>query len=131
MKRLFVVSLSLFVAAFIAIMLSSCGTPDRVASSVAVSEETGTVLVDVRTPEEFVSGHLDGAMNVPAEAVDFDQLIAELDREQTYVVYCRSGRRSQQAVSLMQEAGFTRLIDLGSLENAQKYTGLGVVRWVG
>jgi rhodanese-related sulfurtransferase len=52
------------------------------------------VLLDVRTPAEFSSGHLEGATLVDAKAPDFDQKLAELNRSKTYLLYCRTGHRS-------------------------------------
>ena len=52
---------------------------------IAVTE--GTVLLDVRTPGEFASGHLDGALSIDVQAADFDARVAELDPDAAYVVY--------------------------------------------
>ena len=71
-------------------------------------------MVDVRTPEEFASGHVPGAINIP-----FDELprrAAEIGPPATPVVlYCRSGRRSGIAVDALQKAGFSKLYDLKSV----------------
>ncbi|HYD41850.1 MAG TPA: rhodanese-like domain-containing protein [Anaeromyxobacter sp.] len=71
----------------------------------------GVKVVDVRTPEEFASGHVPGAVNIP-----YDQMPAragELGPPSTPVlVYCRSGRRSGVAAQTLREKGYTRLWDL-------------------
>lgn len=76
----------------------------------------GATLLDVRTPEEFAEGHLDGAINIPV-----DQLasrVAELGpHERAVVVYCRSGRRSASASQTLRDAGFTDVHDLGAMSN--------------
>jgi rhodanese-related sulfurtransferase len=72
----------------------------------------GTVVLDVRTPEEFATGHLAGARNVDFRAADFTTRIAALDRATTYAVYCHSGNRSGQALQAMTGTGFTHLADL-------------------
>jgi rhodanese-related sulfurtransferase len=82
----------------------------------------------VRTPEEFAAGHLDGAVLVDIKDASFDARIAELDPSMSYVVYCRSGNRSAQAVERMKAAGFGNLSDLGSLENASSQTGIAIVQ---
>src|SRR3990170_8831789 len=69
-------------------------------------------VLDVRTPEEYAEGHIDGATLIDFYEPDFANRIAELDRSAAYVVYCRSGNRSGQAVSLMKEQGFTAVNDL-------------------
>jgi rhodanese-related sulfurtransferase len=90
--------------------------------------EVGTaMIIDVRTPEEFAAGHLDGAVLIDIKDASFDSKIAELDTEAEYVIYCRSGNRSAQAVERMRAAGFANLTDLGSLENASEVSGIGVV----
>jgi phage shock protein E len=74
----------------------------------------GAVLLDVRTPAEFAAGHLDGALNVPV-----DELPRRLDevgpRDKPVVIYCRSGRRSATAASLMRQSGFASVHDLGGM----------------
>ena len=71
------------------------------------SAEAGTVVVDVRTPDEYAAGHVDGAINVDVESADFGAQIAALPKDTQYAVYCRSGRRSTLATDQMSEAGFT------------------------
>jgi len=72
----------------------------------------GTVLLDVRTPAEFATGHLTGARNVDIEGSGFASQIASLDKNATYAVYCHSGNRSGAALEQMAAAGFTHLYDL-------------------
>jgi phage shock protein E len=74
----------------------------------------GGRLVDVRSPGEFASGHLDGAINIPV-----DQLASrsgEIGPADTpVVVYCRSGARSASAAGVLRRNGFTRVLDLGPM----------------
>lgn len=88
----------------------------------------GAVIIDVRTPEEFASGHLDGALNIDVSSLDFDQKIIELDPKVRYLIYCRSGNRSAQALARMNGLGFTDMVDLGSIESASDATGIKVIR---
>jgi len=87
-----------------------------------------SIILDVRTPEEFAAGHLDGAVLVDIKDPSFDEKLTALDPSVPYVVYCRSGNRSAQAVERMKAAGFTDLTDLGSLENASSKTGIAIVQ---
>ena len=87
-----------------------------------------SIILDVRTPEEFSTGHLDGAVLVDIKDPSFDEKLTALDPSVPYVVYCRSGNRSAQAVERMKAAGFTDLTDLGSLENASSKTGIAIVQ---
>lgn len=75
-------------------------------------KEPGTILLDVRTPAEYTSGHLPQAQNVDIEAADFPTRIAALDKKATFAVYCRSGNRSGRALEQMAAAGFTHVYDL-------------------
>lgn len=68
--------------------------------------EPGTVILDVRSREEFAEGHLDGAINIDVEDPSFAEEIEGLNKSVPYAVYCRSGNRSQIAIDLMREAGF-------------------------
>lgn len=72
----------------------------------------GVVVVDVRTPQEYAEGHLDGALNLDVSAPDFTTAIAALDPDVTYALYCRSGNRSAQAMDVMSSAGMTSLAHL-------------------
>jgi len=68
--------------------------------------DRGAVLLDVRTPEEFAIGHIDGALNIPID--DLGARIAELaDKDNPVIVYCRSGSRSAQAAKTLEKAGFS------------------------
>lgn len=68
------------------------------------------VVVDVRTPEEFRQGHIKGAVNINLNSNVFRDKIETLNRQTTYLVYCRSGRRSKEAVQIMQNLGFTHIL---------------------
>jgi rhodanese-related sulfurtransferase len=89
----------------------------QVAAAEAVSMLADRTVIDVRTPEEYASGHIAGAVNIPVEASDFGDRIGELDHSGSYLLYCRSGRRSALAADLMAEAGFDDLVDAGGLES--------------
>ena len=84
-------------------------------------------IIDVRTPEEFAAGHIQGAINIDVESKDFEAKILELEKTGHYYLYCRSGRRSEIAHQKMIDLGFTRVADLGSMEDAAATTGLPVV----
>jgi len=72
----------------------------------------GLVILDVRTPEEFNSGYLQGATMIDFYASDFTDRLAELDRDVPYLVYCRSGNRSGQTINIMKDLGFTNVTDI-------------------
>lgn len=107
-------------------MTISCGNGSSTGSKVLTAEEyamaigtdTTAVVIDVRTPEEYAQGHIDGAslMNVSEEDAFVDSVDA-LDTSHTYYIYCRSGRRSRKAAILMLERGL-RVVDLKGGYNA-------------
>ncbi|HSP78184.1 MAG TPA: rhodanese-like domain-containing protein [Myxococcaceae bacterium] len=76
--------------------------------------EQGALLLDVRTPEEFASGHLQGAVNIPVD--ELERRAKELpSRQAGIVIYCRSGNRSRRAEHILRDKGFEKLIDLGPM----------------
>lgn len=101
--------------------------PSRGAAPATITVDASTTVIDVRTPEEFASGHLDGAVNIDLSAADFDDRIAALDPSAAYVVYCRSGSRSAQAAARMADLGFDDVLDAGGLEQAARASGLAIV----
>jgi rhodanese-related sulfurtransferase len=82
------------------------------------------VLIDVRTPHEFQSGHLKDALNIDIYSEEFQSQIANLDRSKRYGLYCRSGNRSGQAARLMKSLGFTQVENLGGVAQASRVTGV-------
>jgi rhodanese-related sulfurtransferase len=72
----------------------------------------GAVLLDVRTPSEFASGHLEGAINVDFDNPTFTSEVQKLDKATPYFVYCRSGNRSGQAIAIMKKEGFKNIAEL-------------------
>jgi phage shock protein E len=86
-----------------------------------------TVVLDVRTPEEFASGHLPNARNLDVQSAGFDAGLATLDKKATFAVYCRSGHRSGQALERMKATGFTHVADLNGGIAAWSQAGRTVV----
>lgn len=86
----------------------------------------GDVLLDVRTPEEFASGHLQGALNLPYDQITADVVTQIPDKTATIQVYCRSGRRSAIAVETLKTLGYTDLQDLGGFSDAQVVLNLPI-----
>ena len=77
------------------------------------------VILDVRTPEEFAEGHLDGAVNLDVQARDFEKKLRVLDRKKSYLVYCRTGNRSRKATVAMEALGFRSIFHMNE----------GIVKW--
>lgn len=70
------------------------------------------IIIDVRTPREFVTGHIANAINIDAESGNFTTEIESLDKTKTYAVYCRSGNRSGTATKIMADAGFKKIYNM-------------------
>jgi rhodanese-related sulfurtransferase len=112
----------------IALMVSMLFTTAACSTTEAVDMETVTSVIDVRSPEEYNAGHLEGALLIPVEVGDFVGSISELDREGNYIIYCRTGRRADVAIQQMTALGFKNMTNLGSLENAAAVTQIPVVQ---
>jgi len=80
----------------------------------------GLVVLDIRTPEEFAAGRLADSVNIDFYAADFAARIEALDRDTPYVVYCRTGNRSESAAALMRDLGFDEVYEIEG----------GIVSWV-
>lgn len=77
------------------------------------------VIIDIRTPSEYEAEHLEGAVNIDYYAESFREELEALDRETTYLIYCRTGRRAAGALTIMRELGFMHVYNIAG----------GIVRW--
>jgi len=87
------------------------------------------VILDVRTEQEFRQGHIQGAALLDYYAPDFRERFAELDRDATIFMYCRSGNRSSQVLKMADELGFRIVYDLRGGILAWKEAGLPLSMW--
>lgn len=100
-----------------AIQMSGCNDNDNIVSVSAPEFDTkiktdSVQLLDVRTPQEYAEGHIDGALNINVQSDDFQQMAEkELSKDSTILVYCRSGRRSMDAAGILTRLGY-RVINL-------------------
>lgn len=83
------------------------------------------ILLDVRTPEEYQAGHLKNSKNSDFKGGQFAQEFPGWNKKKTYYLYCTSGNRSGKAVKLLQEAGFTKVYNLGGY-NSLKAAGFKI-----
>lgn len=109
-----------FVSILLMTVLASCQRP----SNESISGETiadnhvnrpfadDTTIIDVRTPDEYASGHIKGAVNIDYLDDAFETQLAKLDPAKPYLLYCRSGHRSGEAKSVMMEKGFKQVSDI-------------------
>jgi thioredoxin len=101
------------------IIFTSCkGQTQKVAETIEPKvfaekiNNSDITLLDVRTPEEFSSQHIDNALNVNFNGSDFDAKVAQLDKNKPIYVYCLSGGRSAKAMQKLSDAGFKEVYNL-------------------
>ena len=82
-----------------------------------IIDEENAIIIDVRTQEEFDSGHIDGALLIPVDVIDekIEENVA--DKKTSIIVYCRSGNRSKTAADILINHGYENVYDLGSINN--------------
>ena len=83
-------------------------------------------LLDVRTPGEFLEGHIKGAVNADWNGGGFENIVSEYDKSKSYFVYCLSGHRSGLAAEWMRSHGFKNVIELNGGINAWQSASLPV-----
>lgn len=83
---------------------------------------SGGQLLDVRTPEEYGERHIQKAINLPLDDIE-QGARPSVDKNAPVYVYCRSGNRSAQAKQILDNAGFTNVVDLGSIEEVIQIGG--------
>lgn len=81
-----------------------------------VQNTAGSVLIDVRTEDEFDSGHILGSINIPLDSLEsvYDEIS---DEEIPVFVYCRSGSRSEQAKYMLAEMGYGNVTNIGGIQD--------------
>ena len=86
------------------------------------------VILDVRTGEEFDSGHIEGALSIDFYASDYDVQLDMLDKDKVYLVYCHSSNRSGQAMDNMEDLGFTEVYNMSGGISAWDDAGYATVQ---
>mgnify|MGYP001315044109 CR=1 FL=1 len=97
------------------------GAPQKVSPEAYMSDfvDSGAAhqLIDVRTAEEYATGHIAGSINIPVQEIG--ARLGEISQDEPVVLYCRSGNRSGQAAQILDGAGFTGVYDLGGISSWQ------------
>ena len=97
---------------FVGCLLFSCAEKsDMPITEISSVDLENAVLLDVRTPEEYAEGHLEGAVNIDWYQTDFITKLETVDRGDKVYVYCKKGGRSAEAAKLMDSLGF-KVVDL-------------------
>ena len=80
-----------------------------------MEQEPAAIILDVRRPDEYQAGHIPGAINIPNETIGSEALPQLPDKDQTILVYCRSGNRSKQASEKLAALGYTQVLEFGGI----------------
>lgn len=91
------------------------GMNDAGATDIATAIQKGALLLDVRTPAEFRSGSVKGAVNVPVDNLTSE--FGKISGAQSVVVFCRSGNRSRMAKGILEQLGMKQVLDGGTWQN--------------
>lgn len=110
-------------ALLVSISLAGCGKKETAASYQTISpedakammEEEEVTILDVRTAEEYAEAHIGDAINIPNEEIGTNEIKELPDKDETILVYCRSGRRSAQAAQKLAALGYTGVYDFGGI----------------
>lgn len=84
------------------------------------SMSANSIIIDVRTPQEYDEGYLNNAINIDFNNTNFREEISKLDKDKEYLIYCRSGNRSGQALNIMKSMGFKSVTNLSG----------GILSWI-
>jgi rhodanese-related sulfurtransferase len=108
---------------FVAILMVACNTPNNVLDVKQFEQKlagSNTVVIDVRTPQEFAERHIEGAMNIDFYDIHFENKINAIDKSKTILVYCKSGNRSGKAATILAKNKFKNVYDLSG----------GITNWI-
>jgi rhodanese-related sulfurtransferase len=83
------------------------------------SNISSPIIIDVRSPQEFATGSIEGAVNLPLNGLPDSLLNEGIELDKEVVVYCRSGRRSAQAKTVLKAAGFELVFDGGPMSQLE------------
>ena len=100
-------------------------TPKEAAAR--LKKEPKIVVIDIRTPEEFEQGHLNGAVNINMRSEDFEKKLGKLDRDTTYLMHCQSGGRSTASIPVWEKLGFKKVLHLDKGKKGWVDEGLPLV----
>ena len=119
MKKLLPILLSaLMITGCAATSNSQANTYRQISMDEAVTmmaQESGYIILDVRRPDEFATGHIPNAINVPTESLGTAEIPELPNKDLLIMVYCRSGRRSKEASEKLVKLGYTNIVEFGGI----------------
>ena len=108
------------------LLLAGCGAQSEESTyrqvnaeeaAIMMEEESGYIILDVRTAQEYSEKHIPGAINIPNETIGTEDIPELPDKEQLILVYCRSGNRSKQASEKLVKLGYTNIVEFGGIND--------------
>lgn len=126
LSKIIKLAITLIIMTMSATQITGCNSSDNITSVSAPEfdkeiKADSVVLLDVRTPQEYAEGHIDGALNINIQSDSFRQRAEkELSKDSTILIYCRSGRRSMEAAGILSELGY-KVVNLKG----------GIIEWKG
>jgi rhodanese-related sulfurtransferase len=132
MKALLVLLCALFTLSASAEPQTTVQHADPAAASALLKEAADKkqklTVLDLRTPDEFKAGHLDGAVNIDFLDAGFAAALGKLDKSTPFLIHCQSGRRSTKSLDAFKKAGFKAIVHLDGGYAAWQKAGLPVVK---
>lgn len=134
LKKLWILALLATLTVFLGLFSGYIGSDTTIVPSLAYAliqeneSNADFVILDVRTPEEYATERIAGSVLLDFYADDFEDELDELDKSKTYLVYCRSGNRSSQSMTIMEDLGFIKIYDMGGGINQWKAEGYPTVK---
>ena len=94
--------------------------------AVVMSGNAYSVMIDVRTDEEWRSGYIEGAIHIPLSEIKEDIENYKISKDEEILLYCRSGNRSGRAKAILDELGYTNTTNIGGIENVSEQYNLKI-----
>ena len=117
MKKLTLLLATLMLSVFTTTIVAQQTSREKIAWQ---DIKQGVLVVDVRTAKEFDTGHIKNALNIPYDIAVNQFTALGIDKERRIVLYCRSGNRSEKAITALTEAGYTNLHNGGGYDGLMK-----------
>jgi phage shock protein E len=119
LAQLFYVLLVVLTIWLIAPVMAGGGDPEAAREAWPMIE-AGALVIDVRSPEEFAGGHLEGAINIQWQDSDAIARAIGINRQRQVVMYCRSGNRAGKSITRMKSLGYNNIFNATGLEALQE-----------
>lgn len=133
MRRLLIVISLSFLMLTVVVLTVSCKNDQSESIEVVTPEEMQEIseledvqLIDLRTPQEFDTGHIASSQNIDYFSDTFEEDIQKLDKSKPVVVYCKSGKKSAECADKMKDNGFVKIYDLDGGIAKWKYKGFNI-----